>query len=158
MIFVTVGTQKFQFNRLLKAIDIYSKQTDEEVYGQIGNSTYFPQNFAYKKFLSKEEFVRILESSDVVITHSGVATIVEALKLDKPVIVVPRLKEYGEHVDNHQIQIAESFDEGDLVLKCLDLDSLKFFIEKAKNKKFKKYISKKSDVINFIEDYLDKNI
>ncbi|MBT0948028.1 beta(1,3)galactosyltransferase EpsH [Streptococcus lutetiensis] len=158
MIFVTVGTQKFQFNRLLQAIDDYSRKTDEEIFGQIGNSTYFPQNYEYKHFLDKNEFRHKMESSDLIITHSGVATIIEALKLNKPVIVVPRLEMYGEHVDNHQVQIAESFDESNLVLKCSDLNQIIFLVDRAKKQKFKKYVSQRNGVINIIEDYLEKNV
>ena len=50
-----------------------------------------------------------IRECDVLITHSGVATIIAGLKNDKKVIVVPRLAKYGEHVDDHQVQIAESF-------------------------------------------------
>ena len=46
MIFVTLGSQKFQFNRLLKAVD--ELDTDDEIFAQIGYSNYKPQNYAYK--------------------------------------------------------------------------------------------------------------
>lgn len=156
MIFVAVGTQKFQFNRLIKAIDEFAIKRGEVFFGQIGNSTYIPQNFEYKSFLNKEEFMEKIEKCDLIITHSGVATIIEALKLGKSVIVVPRLKKYGEHVDNHQIQIAESFDEANLVLMCYDINDLEKKVDKVKQKKFKKYISQKELMIKTIDDYLKK--
>lgn len=53
-IFITLGSQKFQFNRLLKAVDeLCEKGTvdAEDVFAQIGYSDYLPKNFSYKKFL-----------------------------------------------------------------------------------------------------------
>ena len=55
MIFVALGSQKFQFNRLLKAVD--ELQTDEEIFAQIGYSDYKPRNYKYKEFLDREEYV-----------------------------------------------------------------------------------------------------
>ena len=76
MVFVAVGTQKFPFNRLLKAVDelIEQGRLEEEVFAQVGHSDYVPRNYAYKDFLSKEEFQSCIERCDLLITHSGVAT------------------------------------------------------------------------------------
>lgn len=154
-IFVAVGTQKFQFNRLIKAVDDYVAISGEKAFGQIGKSAYIPKNYEYKEFLSKEEFAENLIQCDIVITHSGVATIIESLKLGKPVIVIPRLKKYGEHVDDHQIQIAESFDENGLVSMCLDLEKLGDALGIVKNKKFKQYTSQRLKMIRTIEEYIE---
>ena len=106
MIFVAVGTQKFPFNRLLKGIDdlIEQGQLEEEVFAQIGHSDYVPRNYGYQDFLTKEDFQNYISNCDVLITHSGVATIIAGMKLEKPVVVVPRFASYGEHVDDHQLQ------------------------------------------------------
>ena len=111
LIFVTLGTQKFQFDRLLKYIDeqIENGKIKEKVFAQIGNSSYQPKNYEYKEFLDKEEFNKKIKASKLIITHSGVGTIIASINENKPVIVVPRLKKFGEHVDDHQLQIAESF-------------------------------------------------
>ena len=107
MIFVTVGSQKFQFNRLLKKIDnlIFKNIITENVFAQTGTSDYIPQNYAYQPFLDREKFTSYMSNCDIVITHGGTGTIISAIKNNKKVIVVPRLSEYGEHVDNHQIQL-----------------------------------------------------
>ena len=113
MIFVTVGSQKFQFNRLLKEIDklIEDKVIKEEVFAQIGVSDYIPKNYKYTKFLNSEEFNNNLKKCDMVITHAGTGVIVNAVKLEKKVIALPRLEKYGEHVDDHQIQLIDEFKE-----------------------------------------------
>ena len=94
MIFVTVGSQKFQFNRLLKEIDklIEDKIIDSDVFAQIGVSDYIPKNYKYIKFLTSEEFNKYLNNCDMVITHAGTGVIVNAVKLEKKVIAIPRLE------------------------------------------------------------------
>ena len=105
-IFITLGSQKFQFNRLLKAIDeLCEKGTvdAEDVFAQIGYSDYLPKNFSYKKFLDRDEFSKEMGKADIVITHGGTGAIIGAVKKGKKVIAVPRRAKYGEHVDDHQL-------------------------------------------------------
>lgn len=156
MIFVAVGTQKFQFNRLLKAIDdlIARGQLSDEVFAQIGHSDYMPQNYRYKDFLSKDEFASCISGCDILVTHSGVATIIAGLKLEKKVVVVPRFAHYGEHVDDHQLQIAESFSDSNFVLMCKNPDNLAQSIRQAGTHQFSKYVSQRDRVAQTIRDYL----
>ena len=109
MIFVTLGSQKFQFNRLLIAIDelIERKVINEEVYAQTGYSDYKPKFYKYKYFMDRDEFADYETKANIVITHGGTGAIIGAVKKGKKVIAVPRLKKYGEHVDDHQVQIVE---------------------------------------------------
>ena len=120
MIFVTLGSQKFQFDRLLKEIDrlIKTGRITEEVFAQTGYSTYHPKYFLYKNFLNREEFKKCIEKSSFVITHGGTGAIISSLKIGKKVIAVPRRVEFGEHVDNHQLQLLAQFDELNLVSAC----------------------------------------
>lgn len=151
MIFITLGSQKFQFNRLLKAVDQLNLK--EEIFAQIGYSDYIPKNFKYKRFMDRNEFSSYINKSDVIITHGGTGAIMGALKKGKKVIAVPRLSEYGEHVDDHQLQIIEEFKELNLLYSCEDMD-----IEKAlkivKIKDFKKYKSNTETIINSIENFI----
>ena len=111
MIFVTLGSQKFQFNRLLIEMDrlVVNGIIKEEVFAQIGYSDYKPKNYKFKKFLDRDEFINITDKCDKVITHGGTGAIVGAVKQGKKVIAVPRLKKYGEHVDDHQLQIITEY-------------------------------------------------
>lgn len=158
MIFIALGTQKFQFNRLLQNVDklIDERKIDEPVYAQIGNSDYRPKNFEYSPFFDKGEFENRIKNCDVLITHSGVATIIAGLKYEKKVIVVPRLAKYGEHVDNHQVQIAESFSKQNYVIMCTEGDSLEELIVKAKHHEFAKYISQRKQMMETIEKFIQK--
>ena len=158
MIFVAVGTQKFQMNRLLKEIDncIEGRDITEKVFAQIGNSTYQPKNYEYSTFLGKEDFEERVKECNLLITHSGVATIITGLKFDKPVIVVPRLAKYGEHVDDHQLQIAESFQELNFVIKCQDVSKLSEAITEARSHKFDRYISQRKKMIKTVDLFIDR--
>lgn len=122
MIFVTVGSQKFQFNRLLKEVDklIEEGAITEEVYAQTGYSDYKPKNYDFKEFLDRDEFAEVMKKCDKVITHGGTGAIIGAVKKGKKVIAVPRLKEFEEHVDNHQKQLLEQFNDLRLIIACYD--------------------------------------
>ena len=156
MIFVAVGTQKFPFNRLLKAVDdlITQGHLEEEVFAQVGHSDYVPQHYGYKAFLTKDEFASYIGCCDLLITHSGVATIITGLKLNKPVVVVPRRASHGEHVDDHQLQIAESFSDKNLLLMCKDTADLAETVNCARTHRFAKYVSQREQVVKTVRDYL----
>ena len=156
MIFVVVGTQKFQLNRLLEEIDnqIEKGIINEEVFAQIGNSDYQPKHYNFKKFIDKDEFEEIIEKCTVLITHSGVGTIISGLNHNKPVIVYPRLKKYNEHIDDHQTEIAQSFSEMNYVLLCNENDDFSNLLEKALKHKFDKYFSRRTDTIKTINEFL----
>ena len=158
MVFVAVGTQKFQFNRLLKAVDDLVEQghLEGEVFAQIGHSDYVPRNYAYKDFISKDDFQACIDRCDLLITHSGVATIIAGLKQGKPVVVVPRLAKFGEHVDDHQFQIAESFSTKNLLLMCKEHDNLAEIVTDAKMHAFAEYVSQRTRVLTTIREYLEK--
>lgn len=158
MIFVVLGTQKFQLNRLLQKLDDYVEQglIKDEIYAQIGNSTYKPQNYSYKEFFDKKEFDETISKSDVVIAHSGVGTIITAIHAKKPVVVYPRLAKYKEHVDDHQLEIAKAFEMKKYVLCCYENDDLLEIINKSKNYVFDEYVSQQKQIIGLIRDFLNE--
>lgn len=153
MIFVTLGSQKFQFNRLLKAVD--ELDTDEEIFAQIGYSDYKPQNYKYKEFLDREEFAAWEEKADIVITHGGTGAIIGAVKKGKKVIAVPRLAKYGEHVDGHQIQLIKQFKDLNLIYACVDGD-LQKALEVVKNTTYNEYKSNTETIIKSLEEFIEK--
>lgn len=156
MIFVALGTQKFQMNRLIKAVDEQKQKglIKEKVFAQIGNSDYIPKNFEFRSFLNGTEFNKQIEDADIVITHSGVSTIIKSLLLGKKVIVVPRLARFGEHVDDHQMEIAETFSELNYVFMVSNTNELYKKVRKIKTYKFSSYVSGNEKMINTIEDFI----
>lgn len=156
MIFVTVGSQKFQFDRLLKYIDELIKKNiiKESVFAQIGYSKYIPQNFEYKNFLTREEFQEKISLSRIVITHAGTGAIVTALKKEKKVIAIPRLMEFGEHVDDHQKEIAKSFVSKNYIFESSCEKELISALQMIENFRFEKFHSQNDSYIEFLKKYL----
>lgn len=157
MIFITLGSQKFQFNRLLKAVDelVSRGAISDEVFAQTGYSDYEPNNYKFKQFLSREEFADVVSKTDIVITHGGTGAIVGAIKAEKKVIAIPRLEEYGEHVDNHQKQLVAEFKKSNLICGIDECDELADAIKFAKEHEFDKYESNTQKIIDSIEKYIN---
>ncbi|MBS6379708.1 MAG: multidrug MFS transporter [Weissella confusa] len=107
MIFVTVGTHEQGFNRLLQMMDSIAMQTDEPIFAQIGYSTYEPLHYKYTDFLTYSEMHEYIDEASRVITHGGAATFLSVLASGKTPIVVPRLKKFQEHVNDHQLNFVE---------------------------------------------------
>jgi UDP-N-acetylglucosamine transferase subunit ALG13 len=156
MIFVTLGSQKFQFNRLLKAVDDLIEQgiIKDEVFAQTGYSDYIPRNFKYKAFLDRDEFAECEAKADIVITHGGTGAIIGAVKKGKKVIAVPRLAKYGEHVDDHQLQLITEFKEQNLICGLNDCSELEEGLKFVTNQVFSKYESNTFKYLEQIECFI----
>ena len=154
MIFVTVGSQKFQFNRLLKKIDemIDKKIIKDKVFAQIGASDYKPLNYEYVDFMNQEDFNKKLDECDLLITHAGTGVIV---KREKKVIATPRLAKYGEHVDDHQIQLIQQFDELNFIEPLYDMEDMEEKLKIIKEKNYKKYVSNTDTIIDSIKNFIE---
>ena len=110
MIFVTVGTHEQQFDRLIKEIDDLRKRhiIDEETIVQTGYSNYEPQYCTWQKLFPYEDMIKNVENARIVITHGGPSSFIMPLQVGKVPIVVPRRLDFGEHVNNHQVNFAHS--------------------------------------------------
>lgn len=157
MIFVTLGSQKFQFNRLLKEIDelIEKGEIKEEVFAQIGYSDYKPKNYKFKEFLDRDEFTKNMKLCRVVLTHGGTGAIISAIKQNKQVIAVARLEKYNEHVDNHQLQIIKEFKNLNYIEEANEIKLLINKLNNLENKKFDKYASNTYEVIKNICSFIE---
>ena len=160
MIFITLGSQKFQFNRLLKAVDEQKAdgRIKDEVFAQIGASDYKPVNYPYKTFLNRDEFAEWTGKADIVITHGGTGAIIGAVKKEKKVIAVPRLKQYGEHVDDHQLQLIEQFTDLNLICECQDCEEIWKAVETVKQTQYNRYESNTATIIASIEDFIKERV
>jgi len=106
MIFVTVGTHEQSFNRLIRYMDQWAKEHDEEVIVQLGYTKLIPQNCRYFKIAGHNEYLDLINRARIVITHGGPCCFTKVLKSGKIPVVVPRQKRFGEHVDDHQMDIS----------------------------------------------------
>ena len=110
MIFVTVGSRNYPFDRLLEKLDsLYEEGVlTDTMFAQIGTSKYLPKHYEYKDFIPREEFDKRMKQADIVVSHGASGSIMSALNAGKKVIAVSRLKKYGEHINDHQIQNNEA--------------------------------------------------
>ena len=127
MIFVTVGNATEGFRRLLDAVDQLAGQGafgDDSVFMQTGNNEGFrPAHCQYQPFMGMEEFASKIREAAVVISHAGVGTLFHVLGAGKTPVVMPRLQRYGEHVDDHQLELAQALvSEGRIICACEPAD------------------------------------
>jgi len=152
MIFVTVGTSSWDFTRLIKEMDRIAGKIDEEVVMQIAGIEYLPKNARYFRFVSKEKIEELYKNARVVVSHAGVGCIISALKHNKPIIVVPRRKRYGELFDDHQIDIAKELEKEEkikVVWNIKDLEKALYAVNHSINtKKDRKLVSMLNRYIN----------
>ena len=156
MIFVTLGTQKFQMNRLVQAVDRMAPTMDEEIFIQFGNSTYQPVHCQAAEFVDKEQFKQLIKECTLLITHAGIGTIMMGINEAKPIIVVPRRAEYQEHVDNHQEEIAEAFAGKNYVVNCSQVSELPRYIERARLSEFSPYIGQGEKMEDIVLDFVKR--
>ncbi len=113
MIFVMVGTHEQAFNRLIVFVDNLKKQNiiKEDVIIQTGFCTYEPQFCKCSKLLPYDEIVNLVAEAHIVITHGGPSSFIMPLQIGKIPIVVPRKKQFDEHVNNHQVEFSKVVSE-----------------------------------------------
>lgn len=153
MIFVTVGTFKMQFNRLLRVVE--SLNLRDEIIIQSGYNEFLSNKYKVKKFMNKDEFRCNLINADIVICHGGVGSILEALRLNKKIIAIPRLAKYNEHVDDHQVEIVKKLTHEKYILSSIDEKELPILIEKIKDFNPDSYYSSITEFINILDNYIE---
>ena len=157
MILVLLGTQDKPFLRLLKMV---SKEIDkgnikEKVVAQTGYTTFSNEKITTFDFKSKDEWEKLIYKARIKITHAGGGTINECLEKGKKIIVVPRLKKYLEHTNDHQMQITKEFEMKGYVIALYDNKRLSAALEKIKTFKPKRYESNSENFKMKIKDYID---
>lgn len=157
MILVLLGTQNKPFNRLLKAIsrEIKNGNIKDKVIAQTGFTSYSGDDIQCFDYRPKEELLELMNKANVVITHGGVGTIIECIDINKKIIVVPRLKKYKEHTNDHQLQITKEFAEKGYVLPLYNMKDLVKVLQDIKKFKTKKYESNSENFKNKIKDYIN---
>lgn len=155
LIFVSVGAGKIGFERLITEIDRIAGIIEEPVILQIGISEYEPVNADYFRFLPREEIIHYYKNARIVICHAGIGSIITALEMKKPVIVVPRLKKLKEHHDDHQLEIARELEKANRVAAVYNIDDLYCVIEEMDNVK-ENYEIYENELIATIKEFLSE--
>ena len=155
MIFVTVGSQKFPFDRLIRKVDqmVREGMIEDEVFVQTGTSQYIPA-CPHQAFCGREHFAKLMETCDILITHGGAGTMVDAVKLGKKAVAVPRLARYGEHVDDHQMELAARFHGLNLLCACPDVEQLPEALLSVRDRSFAPFRSNTETFLTSLEGYI----
>lgn len=135
MIFVTVGTQ-LSFDRMVRVADTWAYlRGRDDVFAQIGPTEWRPSHIASVPFLEADECHRRIQEASLVVAHAGMGSIITALELGKPIVVMPRRADLGEHRNDHQMatakwflaqgRIAVALDEEELIARLDEVDHIK---------------------------------
>lgn len=162
MIFVTVGSRNYPFDRLFKSLDkLYEKGVlKEKTFAQIGTSNYEPRHYEYKRFISPSEFEEKVSEANIVVSHGASGSIMKALNANKKVIAVTRLAKYGEHINDHQIQNNEAFASNNYVIPVYEMNELEDAFKSIYNgaTKLSSWENKdKMAIINIIDEFIENN-
>ncbi|MCP4249427.1 MAG: hypothetical protein GY778_20485 [bacterium] len=111
MIFVTVGAQT-PFDRLVQTVDRWAgKGAREHVFAQIGPTAWRPAHIQWTQFILPTEFEPQVRRASLLIAHAGIGSILTAMALGKPILVMPRRAALGETRNDHQLATAKHFAE-----------------------------------------------
>ena len=152
MIFVTLGTQDKPFKRILDLLE--NSDIDDEIIVQSGYTDYDSKRMKILKYVPKDEFDDYLKKADYIICHAGVGTILSALDLNKKVLAVPRLAKYGEHVNDHQLQIADAYRQKGYILVLSENDDLKEKLTELKDFVPEPFVSNNENFVRKLKDYI----
>ncbi len=162
MIFVTIGSavEGIEFTRLIKKMDEIAGRIDEEVIMQIGTVPDEPQRAKYFRYSSYQENLSYFQKASLVVGHGGTGTILNALKFQIPIIVVPRRHLYGEHVDDHQVELAQRLIGNELIRVVYDIEDLepavKEMLKQGKRVHGQKRYPEREVLIQSIKDFVDR--
>lgn len=115
-IVVTVGSERFQFNRAIRAVAAAAPEGCELTW-QLGHTPGVADlPGTAHQWIGYDQLVNLMARSDVVVCHAGVGSVLTALRAGRTPIVLPRLAMHGEHVDDHQVRLADALDRRGLVI------------------------------------------
>ena len=157
MTLVILGTQDKEFTRLPKMVDDMIKEglIKGEVIVQAGQTKYKSNNMEVLDLIPSTKFNKLIKEADLIITHGGVGSIISALKQNKKVIAVPRLSKYGEHVNDHQLEIVEEFSKLNYIKSANNKREFRKCLEEIDNFEGAKYKSNNNKMISLIENFID---
>jgi UDP-N-acetylglucosamine--N-acetylmuramyl-(pentapeptide) pyrophosphoryl-undecaprenol N-acetylglucosamine transferase len=114
---VTLGANRYDFGRLIEGVQRILP-VDAEVLWQTGHTDITRFGIEAAKFLPSAELAYAMRAADLVIAHAGVGSALAALKAGRVPLLVPRRKQFGEHVDDHQVQIARHLAHRGIAMQC----------------------------------------
>ena len=129
MIFLTVGTQ-MPFDRLVAAVDAWAaRQPGLRVVAQVAGSREDWKHLETVSKVSVDQFRQLVDDASLIIAHAGLGSIITALENGKPIVIMPRRSDLGEHRNDHQLATARKFVDYSAVSVAFDTDELERVLE-----------------------------
>lgn len=157
MILVLLGTQDKSFSRLLAEVDrqIGNGTIREKVVVQAGHTAYASENMEIFSFIPKEQMESLILEARIVITHAGVGSILECLRLGKKTIAAARLRAFREHTNDHQLEILKVFGDQGCILALNQVSDLHEALLKAESFEVPPFVSNQSRFLAGLEKHID---
>lgn len=159
-VLVTIGSMvEKKFTRLFKAVDQLCEEgtlNGQDVIAQVGFDQYQSKYYKCFDMIADEEFKKIIDNSDLIITHAGTGTVTSCLKKNKKVIIFPRMAKYDEHYDDHQLELSRIFTDAGHVMCAYDVDELRNRIIRMNDFKPVKFESNNHRMNNIIINYIER--
>lgn len=109
VIFASVGSM-LPFERFVRAIDDWAAANrNERVFLQIGETEFEPKHAEWCRILPPADYRRALEECRFFVAHVGMGSILQGIEARKPMILLVRKPELGEHTQDHQRATAAKF-------------------------------------------------
>lgn len=122
--FVSVGNGTQHFDRLLNAVEKAAPDLPQPIHVQNGHTPFTSTRCHIHKFLEMGEFERMVAEAELLILHAGAGSVIHAVRSGKVPVVMPRLAEYGEHIDDHQVEFANVLADAGFAVAISDADAL----------------------------------
>ena len=126
----------------------------DEVTAQIGAATYEPKHVTWQRFMDKSDFDQAIASCDLLVTHAGEGSIMTGLLKGKKVIAVPRYAKLGEHVSDHQLEIARALAKQHCLVNVEDITQLERAILTIDSAGLVPYQSGNDSIIQLLRDFI----
>ena len=129
--FVSIGNAKQQFPRFFEIVDSVSLLLPKPVIIQSGHTDYHNVEFQVIPFIEMTQFAEFVAEAQLLILHSGAGSIIHAVQSGKKPIVIPRLSKYGEHVDDHQLELAQHLATAGKVYLVQNTEDMQIAVKQA---------------------------
>ncbi|MFC1969674.1 glycosyltransferase [Chloroflexota bacterium] len=149
---MTVGGMR-AFDRLTVEMDRIAGKVAEKVVMQIGSTDYEPKSCDYFRFMPLNEIEELYAGARVVVCHAGIGSILTAVKYNRPLILVPRVKKHGEHIDDHQLEIAREMESRGMTV-VYDTSNLESAVENVDMRPIE--FKGETNLVHRLKEYLDQ--
>jgi UDP-N-acetylglucosamine transferase subunit ALG13 len=98
---------------------------------QYGNNKFSCEICQVVDFLNMESFEKHVRESSLLIFHAGAGSIINAIRSGKVPVVMPRRKMFGEHINDHQFELARALEVTGKIVVAYEANELREAVRTA---------------------------